>query len=106
MPLKIEKTWDDDRLRRDRRDLLQAQMRERSIGALYLTEGTNIHYLLNVRIPGAALFVPVEGDIIALVRSRDWGYVQLHYDNLQPPLHHVSSAAQDETEGAHRRLTF
>jgi Xaa-Pro aminopeptidase len=104
MPLKIARTWDDNRLRRDRRQALQAQMRERGIGALYLTEGTNIHYLLNVRIPGAALFVPVEGEIIALVRSRDWGYVELHYENLQPPLHHVSSAAQDETETAHRRL--
>ncbi len=104
MPLKIEPTWDVERMRRERRLRLQAQMKERGVGALYLTEGVDIHYLLNVRIPGAALFVPPEGEIIALVRSRDWGYVKLHYDNLQPPIHHVSSAAQDETESGHKRL--
>ncbi len=102
--LEIEPTWDVERMRRDRRALLQAHMRERGIGALYLNDGVNTQYLLNVRIPGAALFVPPEGEIIALVRARDWGYVKLHYDKLQLPLHNISSAAQDETESGQQRL--
>jgi Xaa-Pro aminopeptidase len=104
IPLKIEHTWDLKRVRKDRLQKLQAHMKERGVGALYLNDGVSIQYLLAVRIPGAALFVPPEGDAIALVRPRDWGYVELHYDILHPPLHHVSSAAQDETEEGHSRL--
>lgn len=104
MSFTIERTWDLKRVRQHRLRSLQAEMKRRSIGALYLNDGVNIQYLLAVRIPGAALFIPPEGDAIALVRPRDWGYVELHYDILHPPLHHVSSAAQDETDEAHQRL--
>ncbi|MBM2811732.1 MAG: hypothetical protein HW416_2491 [Chloroflexi bacterium] len=31
-------TWDDERLRRDRIALLQAEMRRRNVGALYLRD--------------------------------------------------------------------
>ncbi|HLY67967.1 MAG TPA: Xaa-Pro peptidase family protein [Chloroflexota bacterium] len=104
MSLKIDPKWDYKQIRRDRRQKLQAEMKERGIGAMYLTDGVNIQFLLCVRIPGASLFVPPDGDIIALVRKRDWGYVELHYDILHPPLHNVSSGAQDETEEGQKRL--
>lgn len=79
------KTWDDQRIKRDRLAQLQAQMRLRGVGALYLTEqATYGRYVLNTRVPGGTVFVPVEGEAVAIVRRRDFGYVQAQHPNIRP----------------------
>jgi len=85
MPVTATKTWDDQRLKGERLAQLQEQMARRGIGALYLTDGVNVRYVVNVKIPGGAVFVPPHGEAIAFVRPRDMGYVKLRHANVQPP---------------------
>lgn len=85
--MQIEKTWDDRRLKDERLAQLQQTMREQGIGALYLTEGVNVRYILNLHIPGGAAFVPSEGVPIVFVRSLDEGYVRLAHPNVRPHLY-------------------
>lgn len=85
MPMEVEKTWDDARLKRDRLVLLQEQMRKGSIGAMYLTD-TNLRYVLNMKIPGGQVFVPVEGEPIAFVQARDIRFVRSQHVNTRPRL--------------------
>src|SRR5438552_2869528 len=73
--MQIQPTWDDTRMMRDRLVKLQAEMRRRNIGALYLRDPMFLRYVLNTRVPGGAVFVPVDGEPIAIVRRRDLGYV-------------------------------
>ena len=92
MAVAVKKTWDDQRLKRDRLAQVQEQMKKRGIGALYLSDGINIRYVLNMKIPGAEVFVPPEGDALAFIRPRDVGYVQLQHKNIQAPLYQRSAA--------------
>lgn len=62
--------WDDDRVRRQRLERLQAFMKDLGIGAMYLYD-VNMRYALNLRVPGANVFVPAEGEPTAFVRGRD-----------------------------------
>ena len=77
-------TWDPQRLKRDRLRLLQDEMKLRGIGALYLTDGTNVRYALHEHVPGAEVFVPAEGEALGLIRSRDMGYVTRGHTNVRP----------------------
>ena len=92
MTVELEQTWDDDRLRRERLGLVQAQMRRLGIGAMYIGENASVRYLLNLKIPSSSAFVPAEGEVIAFMRPRDEGYVKLHYANIRPPLYDPASA--------------
>ena len=80
-------TWDAQRLKQDRLRRLQEGMKRRDIGALYLTEGTNIRYVLNQQVPGAELFVPADGQALGLIRSRDMGYVSMGHENVRSRLY-------------------
>lgn len=91
MPLEITKTWDDVRLKQERLERVQAQMREHGIGAMYLNEKVTIRYLLNTKIPTAMAFVPPEGEVIAFVRPRDHGYVQSVHQNVREPVYDHAS---------------
>ncbi len=81
MPIKIEETWDNDRLIRDRLARLQELMKQRGLGALYMHDGHNTRYVINQHVPGGSVFVPVEGPAVGLIRPRDLGYVKLKYPN-------------------------
>lgn len=91
----IEKTWDDQRLKRDRLLRLQEVMRQEKVGALYLTELVSVRYVLNLRIPGGAVFVAAEGEPIALVRSMDEGYVRLAHSDVRPRIYRVEPSDPD-----------
>lgn len=82
----LHHTWDDQRIKRDRIRLLQAEMARLGIGGLYLNGGVTLRYALNLKVPGAQLFVPVAGEPIAFVRPRDEGYVSLQHENIRRPL--------------------
>ncbi len=81
MPAELPKTWDDQRLKSQRLERLQAEMRRQDIGAMYLYDGINVRYVLGTYVPGGAVFVPGQGEAIGLVRPRDLGYVQLKHAN-------------------------
>jgi Xaa-Pro dipeptidase len=81
----IPRTWDDQRLKRDRLAQLQAEMRVQNVGALYLEDSAYGRYVLNLKVPGSAVFVPVEGDAVAIVRRRDLGYVQAVHGTTRLP---------------------
>lgn len=83
----VKKTWDDQRLKSDRLVLIQKQMKKRGIGAVYLSDHVNMRYALNLKIPGAELFVPAEGEPLGFVRSRDMGFVKQHHQNVQLPIY-------------------
>jgi Xaa-Pro aminopeptidase len=50
-------------------------MKKRNVGALFLGSGVTLRYVLNLKVPGAQVFVPAQGDILVFVRPRDEGYV-------------------------------
>jgi Xaa-Pro dipeptidase len=76
-PEHVTQTWDDARLRAERLTQLQAHMRQFGIGAMFLS-GVNLRYALNLRLPGANVFVPAQGDPTAFVRRRDIPWVSKH----------------------------
>src|SRR4051812_32823013 len=78
----IAGNWDSKRLKRERRENLQAEMQRRGIGAALLSVGLNVDYLLGFHIPGGQVFVPREGEAIAMVRPRDAGYVALKHPTV------------------------
>jgi len=82
----LTKTWDDRRIKQDRVALLQAEMRRQNVGGLYITDDVYRRYALNLSVPGGKVFVPAEGDAVAIVRKRDLGYVQLQHDRVHPPI--------------------
>lgn len=82
MPIEVDGSWDNQRLKRDRLVRLQGEMRARGVGALYLYDGINVRYVLNTYVPGGAAFVPAEGEAIGLIRPRDIGYVKLQHPNV------------------------
>ncbi len=93
----INKTWDDQRLKSDRLIRAQAQMKQRGIGAMYLSDNTVAgRYLLNQKVPGGELFIPVEGEVLAFIRGRDVGYVKEHHANVHEPFYR-RDAARDGT---------
>jgi Xaa-Pro aminopeptidase len=92
----IEKTWDDQRLKADRLKQLQPEMRRRGIGAMYLTDNVSVRYVLNLKVPGGEVFVPVEGEPTAFIRPRDLGFVKPHHPNARPPLYQ-RAATRDGT---------
>ena len=79
--------WDEQRLKRERLHRLQGEMRRLGIGAVYLSDGVNIRYVMNQRIPGGKAFVLAEGEPIAFVRARDAGYVGQDHENVLPTLY-------------------
>lgn len=81
--MEIVKAWDEQRLRRDRLERLQSQMKKLRIGALYLSDAANLQYVVNVKMRASKVFVPVEGEPLAIVRPRDIGYVKMQYRNAQ-----------------------
>lgn len=101
MVKKIEVTWDDQRLKRDRLAQLQGIMKKRGLGALYLTEGVHIRYVLNMKCPGTEVFVPPEGEAVGFVRPRDMGFVKLQHANVRLPLYNRSAAR----DGSHPEET-
>ena len=94
----MEKTWDDERLKRDRVRNLQAVMQRENVGGMFLTDRINVRYALNLRIPGGTSFVPAEGEPIAFVRSMDEGYVKLSHSDVRPIIYRVdpSDAEADQ----------
>src|SRR5437867_347182 len=60
----ITTAWDHERLKQDRLALLQAEMQRQDIGALYLSDGPHVRYLLDLKVPGCRIFVPPEGDVV------------------------------------------
>lgn len=83
----LEETWDETRLKRDRLRGVQAQMKEKGVGAMYLRDSCYVRYLINLKVPGGAVFVPAEGEVIAFIRPRDMGYVKLRHPNSRPPIY-------------------
>jgi Xaa-Pro aminopeptidase len=98
--IEIQKSWDDQRIKRDRLAQLQAQMRRQNVGALYLTEQAIYgRYVLNTRVPGGSVFVPVQGEATAIVRRRDLGYVQAQHPNTRLPFEGRSSGGKRTDAG-------
>jgi len=95
MPVEVTKTWDDARLKSDRLALLQEQMRQRNMSALFLTD-TNLRYVLNLKIPGGQVFVPVEGEPIAFVQGRDLRFVSSQHASTRPRLQDGGSRSDRE----------
>jgi len=83
----VKKTWDDQRLKRDRLARAQSQMKKRGMGAMYLSDGVSVRYMLNLKVPGAEVFVPADGEALAFIRARDMGYVKINHANVQEPLY-------------------
>ncbi len=94
----MEKTWDDERLKRDRLRNLQNVMQKENVGGMFLTDRINVRYVLNMRIPGGTAFVPAEGEPVAFVRSMDEGYVRLSHSDVRPIIYRVdpSDAEADQ----------
>lgn len=94
----MEKTWDDQRLKRDRVRNLQEVMQRENVGGMFLTDRINVRYVLNLRIPGGTAFVPAQGEPIAFVRSMDEGYVKLSHSDVRPIIYRVdpSDAEADQ----------
>ncbi|HLY65374.1 MAG TPA: M24 family metallopeptidase [Chloroflexota bacterium] len=99
----MKKTWDDQRLKRDRLEQLQAAMAKFGVGALYLTEGESVRYAINLRIPGGAALVPAHGEPIAFVRSLDMGYVRLAHPNVRP---HIYRSEPTDAEADQKALRW
>ena len=91
MPDVMKHTWDDQRLKRDRVAQLQEQMKLRDIGALYLTSGITVRYVLNTPVPAGEAFVPVEGEALGIVRPRDTAYVKARHPNIKLPFYTPSA---------------
>src|SRR5438093_7649076 len=91
----IATTWDHERLKRDRLALLQAEMQRQDIGALYLSDGPHVRYLLDLKVPGCRIFVPPEGDVVAMARPRDIGYVQLNHSGEVEQAEYRSAELRD-----------
>ena len=85
------KTWDPQRLKRDRLRMLQDEMKLRDIAALYLSDQTNVRYALDQHVPGGEVFVPADGEALGLVRGRDMGYVTRRHANVRPPFYDRSA---------------
>src|SRR6266511_4585094 len=85
MPIPMEQTWDNQRLKRDRLAHLQAQLKKHGIGGMYLSDIVNVRYVVTTKIPGGKVFVPAQGEAIAFVRPRDVGYVSEVHSNIRPP---------------------
>ena len=99
----MTKTWDDERLKRDRLRQLQDAMARYGVGALYLTEGESVRYAINLRIPGGAAFVPARGEPVAFVRSLDMGYVRLAHSDVRP---HIYRAEPTDAEADQKALRW
>lgn len=92
MPVQMKDATDTQRLKRDRLRQVQAEMKHRGVGALYLTDGVNVRYVLDMKIPGGEVFVPAEGEVLAFVRPRDTGYVKLKHSNIREPMYRRDAA--------------
>jgi Xaa-Pro aminopeptidase len=99
----MQQTWDDQRLKQDRLRQLQAVMRQEKVGGLYLTDGVNVRFALNLRIPGGAVFVPAEGEPVAFVRPLDEGYVRLAHGDVRP---HIYRADPSDPEAEQKALRW
>ena len=100
--------WDHERLKRDRLAMLQAEMQRQDIGALYLTEGNHVRYLLDAQVPVGKVFVPIEGELQAFVRGRDIGYMQMAHGAAKqadlPPTEVRESDGRKDFAGELREL--
>ena len=98
MAMELKQTWDDQRLKRERLELLQGEMKRQGIGALYLEDPISTRYVLDIKVPSAQIFLPIEGEPSAFIRRRDMGYVQMRYPNAQLPMYRRDdSGAPDAT---------
>jgi Xaa-Pro aminopeptidase len=61
---------------------------------MYLVDGPNVRYALNLKIPGGEAFVPREGEVLGLIRARDMGYVKRQHANVRPPLYNRGHAEE------------
>jgi len=98
MPAAQAPTWDAQRLKQERIARLQAEMRRLGVGALYISDGVSLQYVLNTKIPGAKLFVPAQGEPVALVRPRDAGYVALLHEHIVPPFYNNTWEPQNDAK--------
>src|SRR5438093_4973358 len=101
---KIEKTWDQDRLKRDRLQRVQQEMGRQGLGALWVSGGVEPSYILGTKVPSCQMFIPQSGDVIAFIRPRDQGYVRrLHSDVREPLVATVrSNSATDKSDLARK----
>lgn len=100
-----------NQIKRERLVRLQDQMRQQGMGALYVADGVNVRYVLNLTVPGGKVFVPVEGEPLAFARSRDIGYVRASHANVQLLSHNISSTwvpknADNVTQFAHHLVNL
>ena len=98
-----------DPIKRERLVRLQEEMKRQGVGALYLGDGVNVHYALNLTVPGGKVFVPVEGEPLAFARSRDFGYVRSNHSNTELLSYNVTSTwvpknAENVGRFAHRLM--
>lgn len=91
-------TWDDQRLKRERIERLQAEMARLGLGGLYISDAVSLQYVLNTKIPGAKLFVPARGEPVAIVRPRDEGYVALLHGKMIRPFYNNTWEPQNESK--------
>lgn len=96
----IEKTWDDQRLKRERVRNLQTIMKKEDVGGIFLTDRINVRYVVNLRIPGGTAFVPAEGEPVVFVRSMDEGYVKLSHPDTRPILYRVDPSDSEADQKA------
>jgi Xaa-Pro aminopeptidase len=75
---------DMEKLRKERVFRLQAEMKKRDLGGLYLTEKPSLLYTVNLKVPGGSVFLPQKGEPILYVRPRDEGYCRRAYPNIRP----------------------
>jgi len=89
-------------MRKDRVRRLQQVMKEQGFGALLLTEGPNVRYVTNVRVPGGSAFVPREGEPILYARPRDQGYVERDYPIIRNAIRGNNATGPDMEERSAR----
>ena len=89
-------TSNNERLKRERLENLQREMGRRRIGSALLSDGLNVAYVLDVSVPGGQVFVPRQGEAIALVRPRDIQYVELRHSKVQQTYHHRADSWRPE----------
>ncbi|MBM2809972.1 MAG: family peptidase [Chloroflexi bacterium] len=89
---------DNQRLKRERVERIQAEMKRLGVGGLYISDAVYLQYVLSAKIPGAKVFVPATGDPIALVRGRDVGYVAMVHERIAAPFYNNTWEPQNDAK--------
>ena len=82
----LEKKWDPQRLKRDRIERVQDEMKRQGLGALWVSGSVEPFYILGTKVPSCQMFIPQDGEVIAFIRPRDQGYVKRHHSAVREPL--------------------